>query len=78
MELRTWARSPCPGILDVDLSRRLDEPEELPWKNRYNILFIVYMVEVRNVSVNIVRECLVPNAWHAVPDEFESRGRWKM
>ena len=56
-----WARCPFARVLDVHLARRVDVSEELSRENWHKVFLIVYVIKVRNVGVNIVCKCLIPN-----------------
>ena len=69
---------------DMDLAAGMVESQGSAGNDGHRVFFVRYAckpgatLKRSDVRVDIIRECLVPNAWHAVPDEFESRRRWKM
>lgn len=66
----TRTRQPRARLLNVNLPRRMVEPEEASGKDGHDILLVVDMRDGdRRVRVDVVREVLVPDARQAVPHE---------
>ena len=80
----TGTAVPRARLFDMDLAAGMVETQGSAGNDGHWVFFVRYACKTgatlkrRDVRVDIVRECLVSNAWHAVPDEFESRGRGKM
>lgn len=63
------ARRPFARVLNMDLARRVHEPQEHARQNGDGVFLVVDVGHGRRERVDVVRECLVPDAWQAVPDE---------
>ena len=80
----TGTAVPRARLFDMDLAAGMVETQGSAGNDGHRVFFVRYACKTgatlkrRDVRVDIVRECLVPNAWHAVPDDFDGCGRGKM
>jgi len=71
------APDPFSGFfLDVDLARNMVVASELGWHDRYGVMLVVDVFHTPGKNrVHEVREGMVTNPGHAVPDDSDV-GRW--
>ena len=67
--------NPLSGLLDVDLTRNMTEPDGHGWHDRYRVMLIVDVLhKVGKNAVHEAREGLVTNPRHTVPDDSDDGG----